>query len=347
LGVKVFQNKTVFVVGAGASKDIGFPLGVDLKDKIKSLIDIRFKFGQYESGSQSIIYALTSIQRDINPYTRAGRALAEALRASTVKSIDAYLDTHKDNADIVLMGKLGIADAILSAEAISELKFNLSDGHRNPAIAVALRWYADFAELLLAGAQPQDLNTIFQNLSIINFNYDRCIEHYLSYALPLHFVMQREEVLPALANLNIIHPYGRVGALDWEQANDSVVNAFGETPIGDKLIKTANEIQTFTEQMKDKELIAKIRKTMSEAHTIVFLGFGFLEQNMRLLTVDSVSNAQRVFATRANIQDDDWQDVRSAITSMLKKDSASCPKIRTAKYCKELFVEQAYGLRTS
>jgi len=53
------QN-TVFVIGAGASKEAGLPTGYELKSKISKLLDIRFdQFGsKQKSGDYQIMAAL-------------------------------------------------------------------------------------------------------------------------------------------------------------------------------------------------------------------------------------------------------------------------------------------------
>ncbi len=44
--------KTVFVIGAGASKEANLPTGIELKDKISALLDIRFDWHDQKSGDE-------------------------------------------------------------------------------------------------------------------------------------------------------------------------------------------------------------------------------------------------------------------------------------------------------
>jgi hypothetical protein len=77
----LFNQKVVFVVGAGASREYNFPLGSHLKDRIAADVRFRFEYGsQMKSGSPEL---LDHIRRHVkgdnvrtNEYTRAANLLA-------------------------------------------------------------------------------------------------------------------------------------------------------------------------------------------------------------------------------------------------------------------------------
>ena len=54
----MFRAKTVFVVGAGASAEFGFPLGAALLDDIARRVDISYEFGRLKRGDYTIVEAL-------------------------------------------------------------------------------------------------------------------------------------------------------------------------------------------------------------------------------------------------------------------------------------------------
>jgi hypothetical protein len=63
----MFQNKTVFVVGAGASTEVGLPMGTQLKSIIAKKLNIKFKHGRdLESGDREIVNALREYCRNDN-----------------------------------------------------------------------------------------------------------------------------------------------------------------------------------------------------------------------------------------------------------------------------------------
>jgi hypothetical protein len=97
-------------------------------------------------------------------------------------------------------------------------------------------------------------------------------------------------------HLDVVHPYGDLGALHDADANVS----FGQeqTPetyaAGDAIYAMSQRLLTFTESKKAQAERAKA--FIAQARHLVFLGFGFGDQNVDLLRVPS-SNIARVRAT--------------------------------------------------
>lgn len=54
----MFRAKTVLVIGAGASVEVGLPMGSELLRQIVQLTDIRFDHRQKSSGDLAIVEAL-------------------------------------------------------------------------------------------------------------------------------------------------------------------------------------------------------------------------------------------------------------------------------------------------
>ena len=78
----MFKNNIVFVVGAGGSREVGLPMGTELKNKIAQELNFEFEDGHNQSsGSYRIVRALEEFARkrdetDINLYLNAGRAIS-------------------------------------------------------------------------------------------------------------------------------------------------------------------------------------------------------------------------------------------------------------------------------
>lgn len=107
---RMLKKKTVLVVGAGASCEVGLPAGDKLKGIIPKKLNIRFEnFSKLASGDPDIVEGCRSIagRGDINPLRAAGVSTA---------GIDNYLHADAHDALIIEMGKLGIAASILEAE---------------------------------------------------------------------------------------------------------------------------------------------------------------------------------------------------------------------------------------
>ena len=188
----MFKSKTVFIVGAGASQEAGLPTGAQLKKAIANKLNITYKVGvdptSPDTGDGAIAWALVEHVRstgtgDINPYLFEAWKIRDAMPQAI--SIDNYIDAHSTNSGLVLCGKLGIVQAIMEAERKSKLFIDDRPGtiSKFNHDRVIDTWYLKFFQLLTENVRRDDAHTVFDNLSFVIFNYDRCVEHYLYHAL--------------------------------------------------------------------------------------------------------------------------------------------------------------------
>lgn len=281
----------VLVVGAGASKEVGLPVGFELKKIISQALDLRFDYvGSQESGDKVINSAIDFITKqdksgERNSYINAARQISRAMPQAI--SIDNFIDTHQGNRHIEVCGKLAIARCIIEAEQKSILYFDHKDPNSNINYQpLGDTWYNSFFQLLTENCQKGQLRHRLSKVSIISFNYDRCIEHFLYCALQNYYAsMTPEEAADLVKGLNIFHPYGTVGPLHWEDRTHGT--RFGEIPRIEKLAGIAEQLRTFTEGVNPNQSeIISIRQTLRMAKRIAFLGFAFHELNLRLLFDD-------------------------------------------------------------
>ena len=82
------SNNTVFIIGAGASKEVNLPTGIELKSQIAKLLDIRYGLGgqQQKTGDFIISNALEEHVKnpdgrrgDINPYLHEAWLIRDAM----------------------------------------------------------------------------------------------------------------------------------------------------------------------------------------------------------------------------------------------------------------------------
>ena len=165
-------------------------------------------------------------------------------------------------------------------------------------------------------------NQIDQRLSqvaIVNFNYDRCIAHYLHGALQNYYGITSERAAEALSNMQIFHPYGSVGQLPWQNLRDGV--EYGSNVGGEKLVRVSEGIRTFTEGIDpDHSNIVEIRRTLERARKVAFLGFAFHRLNLRLL-FPGLADGQQVlnrptYATGYGISDADSEEIRNELSAL-------------------------------
>jgi hypothetical protein len=299
----MLARKTVFVIGAGASHEFGLPLGMDLLDAIHSTIR------QATLNTLTDKFFLSIIKSSIpNINSDTQRKLARfAEGLPLLKSIDRYLDFHKDDMELVSIGKFAISYQILLAEQRSKLRIDQTNPQ--PLAAASNTYLRGLFSLMTEDTTPASISDMFNNISFICFNYDRCIEAYFHLAVKALLDCSAQKASEVCNNLKISHPYGTVGKLfNSFPPNDHLSNfLFGQDIATENLANRSWEgIRTFTENMDDEIKLNAIHTLISEAERIIFIGFSFLEQNMKLLTTPTRRiSAKEILATNLGMSQSD------------------------------------------
>lgn len=338
------HRKTVFVFGAGASKEANLPTGYELKDRISRLLDIRFDYDHQKSGDYAIVQALrihvtnSTHNRDINPYLKEARCIKRALPLAL--SIDNYIDAHRANDKMALCGKLAIVRSILDAERNSLLFFKTDRIDSNIAFgSLDNTWYSLFFQLLTENCGINDLKERFTSVTLIIFNYDRCIEHFVYNALRNYYNISELEAADLIGYITIYHPYGSVGSLPWQ--HQSVPMEFGGDPEPEQLLQRAYNIKTFTEGTDPNSSdVVEIKKHMIDADIIAFLGFAFHKLNMQLIAndVDAAATTHKCYATTYGISESDKEVIQREIHGLFGIMSGITISM-TNQVCSEFFKE--------
>src|SRR6516162_3764670 len=269
----MFNKPTVFIVGAGASAECGLPTGSQLKDRIRGGLGFQFEGGQLRKGDEALLQLLRGRFSQVNPYIKAGHELSATI--TTFPSIDEALHWWRPRLEIVELGKLAIAHYILDAERRSPL----AGKQRSVNIEAANdTWLATFISMALSGLEQRAVSRAFENITIINFNYDRTIETYLYSALQRRGGISSEEAKQCVTGLKVIRPYGSIGKLDWQE-QAGIPYGGHENSVAAQVEKN---IRTFTEQAQEETVSASINQALGNAEIAIFLGFGFHQQNMKL-----------------------------------------------------------------
>ncbi len=226
------------------------------------------------------------------------------------------MDAHKGDALIEQCGKLAIAKAIVNAEQKSTLRqlANRQNG-RLALDKLEGTWLLKFFQMLTENVRKDELEQIFNNVSIITFNYDRCIEYFIPIALAQYYDLNEAEAQHIFQRLTIIHPYGQVGWLPWQMQHQQV--PFGADRFD--LINVALMLRTFAEGMADPEQRNDIVALLHNAQTVVFLGFAFHPMNMEIIELAAEGQARKAFATTLGLSKADCDVVEAQILHGLKK----------------------------
>ncbi|WP_333900053.1 hypothetical protein [Agrobacterium pusense] len=277
----MFRDNTVFIIGAGASREFGLPVGEALMKQIQTNSRFRFDFGTMKEGIEPIFRCVVNRYAQDNDAINARfLAMAEIHRAiDHAGSIDEFINRHNGDEIIAEVGKLQIAYAISKAERHSKLAKITPQSDRSSEPDLSDTWIKPFTRMLFDGVRNSDVETLGNNITIICFNYDRCIETYLEYAIVKTFRdVSQDMARQIVKNINIIHPYGSLGDLRH--------HPFGAEPTPERIRAMSENIVTWSESM-NSDISPKIQDAMTNASTVIFLGFAFAPQNMKLLEVEN------------------------------------------------------------
>jgi hypothetical protein len=290
--------KTVFVIGAGASKEFdednshNMPVGSEMAIAIENLVE-----RDLNGGGGPIA---TALDRG-GGFTPHHRNAMERIRdgINSKDSIDDFLSEWNDVREIGRVAKLCIAHVILEAERKSILG-QMVDGHRQQA-APALRllkrsWLGIIADLARPSVRRRDVREVFRDIGFVTFNYDRCIQQYLLSRCTSTLALSSDEAREAVGAIPILHAYGSLGDL---------VDPSNQVQFGGKdweLVHAAQGICTYTEDV-DSKRINDIRHLIFSADKLVFLGCAYHPQNLSLLFGDAEPSKGWLIGTSFGMRD--------------------------------------------
>ena len=269
----MIKHKTVLILGAGASKPYSLPLGQELRDDVIKGAD---KIG--------LLSTLSRVPISQDEFASFATDLSE----SGFPSVDAFLE-HRQKW--IPIGKAAIALCLLRSEAKSREK--LFPPHQPKD-----HWY----EALWARLRAPSWQGFKQNpWHVITFNYDRSLEHYLvrvlcnNYCLKPHTVCSQLPILHVHGSLGDYDafPYGgRIGAVEHEIA--------------------ANSIRVVHESDVGKSEFTRAQTLVEDADRVLFLGFGFHEENMKKLAPNKFNGLVEgllVMGTHKRIKARQWDRI--------------------------------------
>jgi len=314
----MLKEKTVFVLGAGASKEVGMPIGIELLKAMSPMLDFQEDgtkiIGSFDRDLYNVIRLKYPSTDDQKSCFNAARTIKKAIDLNIINSIDEFLDTRSDNDNIKLCGKLAIVKAIVAAEKESALYQKGSSESFRDLKLVQNSWMTSFFKLLQPGISKKDRNRIFENVSFVVFNYDRCLEHFLVNALMTVYNIAIEEAAELIADLKIYRPYGSIGPLPWQTHQPiSAPVQFGGSIFQHSFIQIATSLKTYTEQIEEGDELNETRELLSRVSRIVFLGFAFHKQNVKLLCPAKNVHRSRVFGTALDFSENDIEIVSDDI----------------------------------
>jgi hypothetical protein len=303
---------TVFVLGAGASSHYGYPLGEELIDDIISSIKISVA---HHGG-----FKTRNITIGEHHVPEKYMALRNRLEYFSPLSIDAFLryesfpkkeGSKSANVDIVSTGKHLITLEILGRE---NHKLCLNKRHKHPITKKTYsNWYRYLYHALISDTEPENFLDEEPNFSVVTFNYDVSLEHYLFTRLHASNIFEDKKLNSFFENVlskKIIHIYGQVDKYKWQggQRGNFEYGCMRDEDLSywknqlffkaDTLKDNIFVIGDERTNIKLKEVHIQAQSELAKAKNIFFLGFGFADENIKVLDLkQSCQYADRIFYT--------------------------------------------------
>ncbi len=212
--------------------------------------------------------------------------LSNSFFKSGNESIDIFLSR---NNKLSLIGKQAILASILRSEMLAKFHENMKEPSHD--------WYQFlFNWITREQTEPSSFDFTNTEVSIITFNYDRSLEHYL-YTSATHSFQELNQaaIIQELKKIKIHHVYGKAAPLDWENPAQHI--AFRTSLENIDIRMFTDEIDVIYSE-RNKKVIQEAKSSIEQAENIFFLGFGFRDENMRLLDFPNiVKSGQRIFGT--------------------------------------------------
>lgn len=296
----MLRTRTTLIVGAGASAELQFPGNDELLTRIVQGYDFERTAGETSTRDGQLL--LRNIYKLAE---RAGKPVAEVAAAAERlrnacrlgRSIDSVIEQYDHDAMAVSCGKLAIAYFIGQAEARASLRDVPRVASELPLQGkVAEYWIYQLGQLITSGVPYSRIGQTLDLLTIINFNYDRSVEHFLPYALVMAYGIELKQAQAVIAEkLNIIHPHGCIGRLPWQGGEAAQAEWGVEQPWN--LHAIAGQLTSLNERRSTQHGLREIRMAVAGAKRLAFLGFGFQPQNVDLLFENSLSHGPEVLVS--------------------------------------------------
>jgi hypothetical protein len=279
----MISEKTVFILGAGASYPYNYPTGEGLRNIICTGFIRRYeKFLKDDSETERspfMDHKIAFLNDFRNHFDR-----------SSTPSIDLFLARNPEFSEI---GKKAIVLSICDAEHKSRFRRDVDNAH-----PIRQDWYSLlFERMTNTLTTPDSYNQFRENkVTFITFNYDRSLEYFLheSFVNSFGSIKSSEVPIGGLIPFGFLHVYGVISKLPWQSNNGM---EYGTPPkIRSVLEKMTKNISPIYESSGVD--LHDLKKEIRGAERIYFLGFGYAKENLDILGIPKVlNNTQKIYGT--------------------------------------------------
>jgi hypothetical protein len=256
----VIDKPTVIVVGAGGSVPYGFPTG----DKLKWAICDELESVEHKAGSGIVNGTLANALVSDGFETEHVIKLRDSLRRSGWSSIDEFLAEYED---LQMVGKAAVAGILIPLENRDQLS-DPRDANENRLG----NWYQQLFRTVFSPFEDIQKNKV----TILTYNYDTSLETYLEDAMNASYSRKPDQIEAALRHVPVVHLHGKF-----------TDHKYGGGMAGVSLTRCAEGIHMVMDGIDGNPEFETATKVLWEANEIYFIGFGYDENNLRRLPIES------------------------------------------------------------
>ena len=251
------RGSRVLILGAGASKPFGFPIGGELLNRIRANVP------QQHSPLH------TALMEQKHTESRVAE-FYQKLAAADVRSIDHFLDqTVQGDPDFTEIGRMAIATELFVDEIASA------------RLLTQQNWYYELRELLVHSLRAKG-----PTVAIVTFNYDRSLVEFLKlFPVPQDSLPTGAAVLTDA--IPILHVHGCLGSTDIEKSADSE-RLYGAEITPECLKQAAANIRVMHElDHNHGSAMNQAKNFIHNAERVIFVGFAYDTWNLERLRIVS------------------------------------------------------------
>lgn len=338
----MFKNKTLFILGAGASVPYGFPTGAGLINEIIISIENDSAWMPKGSYDYSLIYMKNTMQENIynipDPNTRKLSSIKELtdFKSDLIKhrptSIDSFVDFHPQHEKAA---KLMIAYVLL----FKEKKIFLEDYPDD--------WYSNFiTDLLLGCENAYDFKEKNKHVKIATFNYDESFEYFFLKRVLLESSkfcqnIEDQKLIINFIRENVIHIHGQIHGIDKLTDNYGSHNRYDRSKKGNPVEISFVYLLKIFENIKLTHRKDKAVLKISDFEDIYIIGFSFDRDN--LYKIGFPDNYNSYITERGEIKSINWLDFGGKMNALHEQ----FQEILKHKFKKPLRINRSIATRIS
>lgn len=174
-------------------------------------------------------------------------------------------------------------------------------------------WYLHLSERLNSSFDEFEQN----KLSIVTFNYDRSLEHYLFTSLLNWHGRSVDACIEKFAKLPIIHVYGQLGKIPYPQQDCRQYLPFDEDQkkVPGAVVNASRGITLLHEEESE---LREVHDLLTAAERVCFLGFGYNPLNLARLQLKGDTVIEReVFGTARHFEKSEFGQTERHLSSTL------------------------------